>query len=358
MKSFNNYIINTKNIIYNLMQYKSVNKTKICAVVKADGYGLGVKNFVKQIEQQIDYFAVACFSEAIKLRQITNLPILILNFVPHQNLKKCAENNISITVYNIDHLKLIKKYILQGTIKIHLAINTGMNRIGFNNINQFKKSLFYCSNIKNIKIEGIYTHLYNSADKVCTDKQFCIFNHFLDIFKNFNFNNIIIHTSASDASVLYKDKCFNMVRLGILMYGYSSTNLHLKPALQISSKVINICKVKKGHSVGYGKVFIANKDMIIATVPIGYADGLLRSYAKKGSVLINNCFCKIVGNICMDMFMCDVTNVKTKIGDKVIILGDDKNNSISAQDIAVDCDTICYEILTNIKRNRFNVIKK
>lgn len=360
MKSYSNFIVNTKAILQNITEYKKTNnQTKICAVVKADGYGLGIENFVKEIEHKVDFFAVACFLEAIKLRKLTKKPILILNNVPAENLKTCADNNISISVFYAKQLKNIKKFVKNGTLKIHFAINTGMNRIGFDSLVDFKKCICYAKKQKQIQIEGIFTHFYNASNNDNTYEQVCIFNHFLEVAKTCQLQNLIIHTSASDASFLYKNYCFDMVRLGICMYGYSSLNIKLKQALSIESKVINICKVKKGQSVGYGKEFIAKKDMVVATIPLGYADGIFRNYSKNGKVIICGKYCKIVGNICMDMFMCDVSGLDIKIGDKVIVLGCYKNRlKITANDIAKDCNTICYEILTNIKRNRFNIIKK
>lgn len=360
MKSFSDYIVNTRAMIFNINQYKKLNsKTKICAVVKADGYGLGIENFVAKIEKYVDFFAVACFLEAIKLRNLTDKPILILNFVAKENLQKCADKNISVSVFSLEHLKQIKRYVKHGNIKIHFAINTGMNRIGFDDTKRFKLCLQYACKLKNLMIEGIFTHFYNAISSADTNKQVCIFIHFLDIIKTFNFKGLIVHASASDASFLYENFGFDMVRLGICIYGYGGANVKLKQAVCINSKVINVCKVKKGESVGYGKNFVAKKDMVIATIPLGYADGIFRSYSKKGRVIINNTYCKIVGNICMDMFMCDVTNTGAKVGDNVIVLGANKyGKKITAEDIAKCCDTISYEILTNIKRNRFNIIKR
>ena len=216
MKSFSDYIIDTNAILYNIKQFKKFNpKTKICAVVKADGYGLGLANFIKQIERDVDFFAVACFLEAIKLRKLTDNPILILNFVPCENLQKCVENNISVSVFNLQHLMQIKKYVKKGKLKIHLAINTGMNRIGFSCVDKFYKSINLAQKQANIKIEGVFTHFYNATNQINTYEQFCIFNHFVKIAKKNNLKGIMVHTSASDAGFLYKQFNFDMVRLGM-----------------------------------------------------------------------------------------------------------------------------------------------
>lgn len=357
MKSFSNYIIDTRAILYNISQFKKINSsTKICAVVKADGYGLGINNFIKEIEHKVDYFAVACYIEAKKLRKYTKKPILVLNFVPVKNLTSCVENNISITIYNYNQIKQVSKKIKKGKIKVHFAINTGMNRIGFNNIQEFVLAYNKTKKAKNIECDGIFTHFFNATNNKDTQKQACIFKQFVSNIKD---DNIIIHTSASDASFLYKNYNFDMVRLGICLYGESNAKVKLKPVLTITSKIINLTQIKKGQSVGYGKSFIAKKDMFIATVPLGYADGIMRAYAKNGKVIINNKYCKIVGNICMDMFMCDVSGIKSKIGDTVILIGKNiQDKKITVSEVAKKCNTISYEILTNIKRSRFNVIKK
>lgn len=360
MKSFSNYIVNTGAILHNIRAYKKINNSaKICAVVKADGYGLGVKNFVPKIQHKVDFFAVACFVEAIALRKITNKPILILNYVQPENLQVCANKNLSITIFSKTQLKQALKNVKNGILKIHFAINTGMNRIGFCSLQNFKYCFCKAKIAKNIKIEGLFTHFYNSTNKKHTHEQFCIFKHFVAFAKKNSNQNILVHAAASDASFMYPQFAFDMVRLGICLYGYGETKTKLQLALSIVSKIINITKVKKGQSVGYGKNFVAKRNMLVATVPLGYADGILRSYAKKGCVIVNNKFCKIVGNICMDMFMCDVTKAKAAVGTNVTLLGVSKKGlAISAQDIAKSCNTISYEVLTNIKQNRFNVIVK
>ena len=165
-----------------------------------------------------------------------------------------------------------------------------------------------------------------------------------------------------------------MIRLGIVLYGgleinydpvqYGEskgdreykTKFMFKPSISIKSKIIAINNVKKGECVGYCKNYIAKKNMVVATIPLGYADGIFRNFSKKGKVLINGKKCKVVGNICMDMFMVDITNIKAKIFDEVILIGKDKlGNTITLNEFASYCDTISYEVLTNIKQMRFNI---
>lgn len=376
MESFNNYIISKKAIYHNLKILKKINKDcKVCAVVKANGYGLGAQNVVKQVDNNIDFYAVACMREAIELRKHTQKPVLILNFVPIKSFENCIKLNISISVCGLDEVKLLCKYINNHKkdfyntdkafkkINIHLAINTGMNRVGFKNVNDFFGAIKQLKKYQRfINIEGIFTHFHNSANDEKTNNQFCIFMQFVKILSlYFDIDKIIKHVANSYSAVKNKKYGLDMVRVGILLYGSLEdkkylNKLKLKQTLQIKTKIINITHIKKGEFVGYGKNFVAKKDMIIGTIPLGYADGIFRSYAKKGFVLCGGKRCKIVGNICMDMFMIDVSNIKAKIFDEVVVIGVDKfGNEITIDEVAKNCDTISYEILTNIKKQRFEV---
>ena len=357
MKSFSDYTISKDAITHNLIEFKKHNqKAKICAVVKADGYGIGARNVIEQIDDLVDFFAVACFCEAKKLRRLTAKPILVLNFVPNETLEYCHKNNISITVSSFEELKIIEKQ--KSLVKIHFAINTGMNRIGFKNVHEFLDAVRFAKN-KKMHIEGIFTHFYNAKSVVDTEKQICIFKQFVKVLeKHFDTKEIIKHTSNSLGAVEYKRYNFDMVRLGILLYGSFEGNcpLELKQILNIKSKIINITKIKAGESVGYEKSFVAKKDMVVATIPLGYADGIMRCFSKKGKVLCQGKFCKVIGNICMDMFMIDITHIDAKLFDEVTLIGEDRfGQKISIDDFAKWCGTISYEILTNIKKNRFDV---
>ncbi len=371
-----------KDVIKNNFKVIKQNCTakKICAVVKADAYGIGVQNIVNQIDDDIDFYAVACFMEAEKLKSLTKKPILVLNFVPKNSIKLCIENNISITIGSIEQVKVLQKYFKDNIdafqkhkkLKIHFAINSGMNRIGFCNEKEFLQTLQIIDNLKdNVFIEGIFTHFFDAENFKETKKQICIFNHFVKLLSvNFDISKIIKHACNSLGAIKYKQYNFDMVRVGIALYGnldakkqksksVKNVKQNLNDVINLHSKIINIENVKKGQFVGYGKNYIVQKDMVVGTVPLGYADGIFRSYAKNGKVICKGKYCKILGNICMDMFMIDLTNVKAKLFDKVIIIGTDNfGNKVSINDFAKKCGTISYEILTSIKQNRFNIKTK
>ena len=309
--------------------------------------------------------AVACLAEAKKLRKLTQKNILILNWIPKAGIKWCAQNNVSITVFDKKHIEILTKVKTKQKIKIHFAINTGMNRIGFCCEQDFLQAVRSVSLCKHILIEGIFTHFYNAENLIDTEKQNCIFNHFINLLAGVvDIKKVICHAESSNAYFLHKH-CYDMARVGILLYGLlQNKGGEFREVLSITSKVVCITKIKKGQSVGYGKNYVAKKDMTVATVPLGYADGIMRSVSKNGKVLcgrkfckIVGKFCKIVGNVCMDMFMIDVSKTDVKLFDKVVLIGKDKTGkNISTNQFAKWCGTIGYEILTNIKKDRF-VIK-
>ena len=361
MKSFSDYTISLSNIKQNLLAYKKIDsKSKICAVVKANAYGIGLKNVVPTIDKFVDYYAVACFIEAKKLRLLTTKPILILNFTPTKNIAFCQKNNISISVSNLVQVNLIAQNTSSNLpkIKLHLAINSGMNRIGFDNHAEFKQTIKAILSSKNMQIDGIFTHLYNAKNKIDCKQQISIFMQYLAILKKYiDVSKIIKHTSSSLPATNFKNFRFDMVRLGIMLFASIKNNAKIKTldAINIKSKIINVYKLQPGQSVGYNKGFVAKKPLTIGTVPLGYADGIMRVISKKGYVLCCGRPCKILGNICMDMFMIDLTNTNAKLFDTVTIVGRDKKHTISLNRIAKFCNTIDYEILTNIKQNRFNI---
>lgn len=362
MESFSDYIIDVKAIRHNILQVKKVIKnTKICAVVKADGYGVGTKYFVKYIDDLVFCYAVACFKEAAKLRKNTAKDILILNTIPKENLIFCVENNFEVSVFSKSQILQMIKVLSKKSgkkLKLHLAVNTGMNRIGFDDEQEFFDTIKLIIMHKDLfEIKGVFTHIYNAICKKDTKLQIKIFKKYINILTQLGVKNIIIHSLATTAGIDYPNFRFDMIRLGIGMYGFfdGKTNLKLKQTIALESKIIKLTQIKKGDSVGYGKNFVAKHNMKIATIPLGYADGIFRRYAKKGFVIINNHLCKIVGNICMDMFMCDVTKANASLNDRVIIIGHSKDHKIDCVDVAKKCDTICYEILTNIKKNRLNI---
>ena len=312
--TYNNFMIkksvNIEKIRNNIKKLKSIAKNKFCAVVKANAYGHGIE-ICKNIVDLVDYFAVATKGEAFQLNEFKlNKPILLLGKVSQKDFATLIENEISLTVDNeedIYHLECIATTLNKQAL-VHLKYNTGMNRLGFKSEDEFLKTYNLIKQCKYVKLQGIYTH-FLSHDENILKKQNTLFNKIISLIPSEEKKKLIIHASNSTAFLISKDYAYDMVRVGLAMYGYDETNkLDLEPALQIESKIIKTFKIEKGETIGYNASFEAKQDMIVAVISMGYADGLCRSY-EKGYVLIKGKKAKIVGHICMDMFMCDITNI-------------------------------------------------
>lgn len=337
------FIINLSEILSNVNSVKKQlkNNIKLCAVVKADAYGFGAIKICSLLKRRVDYFAVARIDEFLQIKDIINKQCLILSPLFNKDLELAIKNKANITVsLNSDILKidnLAKKLKTQALI--HLKVDTGMNRFGFKDYEEFENVLIGLRKCKNIKVVGCYSHLYNAENSELVDKQLEKFNQFKKLVCKY-FDDVIFHIANSEG--LKNVKCqFDMVRLGIDMY-MSKNNYH-----KLCCNIVEIKQIKKGESVGYNGTFIAKDDMKIAVCSLGYADGLFRALSNIGYVCINNKKCRIIGNICMDAFMVDISNVDAMVGDEVYIFG---KNGISVCDISKLCDTIPYEIYTNISK--------
>lgn len=358
MENYCNYIVNNKNLIYNVENYiKKLNEgSKFCAVVKADSYGVGYRNVCKTLYNIVDFFAVALVSEARKLREFDkHSKILILGMVSPEDFQWCAENNVSIVLASHFQFKALLNSHLKKTINVHLKINTGMNRLGFNTISQVKNIIEKINNNSNINIEGMLTHFATKASDIEYIKyQKSIFDKFIKILDK----PVIFHCSNSYASINFKEFNMSMVRVGFGLYGMvENSKVKTKPVIKITSQIVFIRNIKKGETVGYDRTFIAKRPTKVAVVSIGYADGLDRKLSNKFSLLVNGKFCKIIGNICMDVCMIDITDVPdVYVGSEVIILGGSGVNSLTLTDYAKALDTSVYDVLLKFDYKRMNTI--
>lgn len=356
MDSFNNYIIDSKQLVTNVVNIKNVlnTKTMLCAVVKADAYGLGLERVCSIIAPYVDYFAVACVKEAKALRMFNKqTPVVILSIIPKDCYNWCVDNNVSVTVSSEEDLIYIENNI-DKKIKVHIPINTGLNRIGISKTKQLKKMLDIIESGSHIELEGIFSHFATKQnDVVFIKKQFYNYCNVKRVIKN----NVMCHIANSFATIYNKLYQLDMVRCGYLIYGNMSANgIYNKPVLKIVSAIASLTNVKKGESVGYDRTYIAKDDMLVAVIPIGYADGLDRRLSNKGYFYIKGKKCPIVGNVCMDAAMVDVTNIEAKIGDNVLILGCDGANNISLDDYARILGTSPYEVQIKFRYDRMNYI--
>ena len=335
-------LINLKKLENNVRTIvnSSTNYKYHIAVVKANCYGLGIKCVKNILLGGANYLAVSSLEEALKIRKITNTRILVLEPIDIKYIDKAHQNNITLTISSLDYLEKIKDKFFT----CHLKINTGMNRLGINSKEELNEVYKIIKN-SNITIEGIYTHIYKSSDKVLTEKQF---KRFENITKDIDLNEFeIVHIPNSETITNYKKKDYvNGCRMGIIMYGFSN-NLNLESVFTLKSRIIEIKHIKKDDTVGYDGNYKATKDELIGIIPIGYADGIIRKNTGR-YVYINNKQYQIVGNICMDMLFV-LIDENVKLNDEVLIIKD--NNHIN--EIANHLDTINYEVMCSIS-NRVN----
>lgn len=330
---------NVKKIINKYNNYKYY-----FGVVKADAYGHTDLKVVKRvISGGCNYLAVSSLEEAIKIRRnFPDIPILCLEPVDLKYISKCEEYNVTLTISSIKHLEklLEKKY---DNLKVHIKIDTGMNRLGIKTKEEFNK-IYNLIKENNIYLEGVYSHICWANNKYYTLNQF---KKFKDILSDIDYTSIpIIHLPNSETLVNYpKLDIVNGTRLGIIMYGFTDDKkLNLESTFSVISEIIEIKNIKKGEIIGYSGVYQADQDITIGIISIGYADGIIRSNTGR-NVLINNREYPIVGNICMDMLMVKIDE-RVDLYDKVYIIKD--VNHINK--IAQYTKTIPYEIICLISK--------
>ena len=347
---------------YNVIRNKVADDTKVCCVIKADGYGHGAVE-LSQIYEKLgaDFFAVSNIDEGIEIRKIgSKLPILILGYTPVSEAKNLAAYNISQAVFSLEYAKeLSEKCVEEDCIcKMHIKVDSGMSRIGFM-CQKFPRDEYSIEEIceacclPNLEVEGLFTHFCVSDEdaegREFTNKQYENFIHVRDSLKKRGVDISVVHCSNSGAIEDYPETCCDMVRAGIILYGLAPSSkladrLDLVPAMTLKTVVAFVKEVQKGATISYGRTFTADRKMKIATVPIGYADGFIRQNAKDGYMTVNGKKAKIVGRICMDQTMLDVTDIEdVKTGDEVVVFGTGENGEPTADSLAENTGTINYE---------------
>ncbi len=341
---------------------KKVSPAKVMAVVKANAYGHGIEVVSRELEKRgSDYFGVSTLNEGLTLRRVgISIPILLLTPLSGIDNNAAIENDLEMTVISIKSAKEISEVSerLKKTGKIHIKIDTGMGRIGIN-WQEALDALMKIASLPYLEIVGLLTHFATSdkKDKSFAELQLERFNQVIERLTE-NKVEIPLKYAANSGAVLdMKDSYFDMVRPGIMLYGYypsqeTSKSIPLKPIMTLKSKVIQKKKIKKGTSVGYGRSFITEKDTVIVTVPIGYAHGYRRALSKKGEVLIRGKRYPIVGTVCMDWIMVDVKDDGiVNEEDEVVLFGRQGNEYIGLLELCEKLDTIPYEILSQISVN-------
>ncbi len=332
--------------------------TNVMPVIKADAYGHGALTFANILKEETDYFAVATVDEAIELRNSGIVkPLLVLGHTFPEEQEDAIRNGVILTVSSYEDAVNISGMAqeLKREAVVHIAVDTGMSRIGFKPDEESKAIINKIASLEKIRIDGVFTH-FSTADEA--DKSFTNLQteRFLEFTKDLS-AEYILHCGNSAAIMQHKSASFDMMRPGIILYGlYPSDEvdklvLDLRPVMELISHVAFVKTINKGDSVSYGRTFVAEKEMRIATIPVGYADGYPRLLSNKGRVIINGKYAPIVGRICMDQFMVDVTAIDdVQTGTKVILMGNSGECSVTADDIASLTGTINYEVVCNISK--------
>ncbi len=331
--------------------YNEINRrtgnSKIIAVVKANAYGHGVKECSRVFyECGCRFFAVANIAEALEVRSyLPDVEILILGVCSPDAAELLCDNNITVALGSLESAKAFASHVTGKKLKCHLKLDTGMNRIGFSTSPSDYDKITEAYSLKELDICGMFSH-FACADmpgSPMTDVQLSRFNETKQWMISTGINPGVCHIANSAAALYRPDARLDYVRCGIILYGLDPSSdtpaTGLIPAMSLQSHVSHTHILKKGESVGYGATFTADRDMELATIPVGYADGFMRAYANGGYVVINSHRCPIVGRICMDQFMVDATDADVKPGDTVVFF--DRYNSVN--NLATAAGTINYE---------------
>ncbi len=340
--------------------------TKVCAVVKADAYGHGVKEVTRFYEQcGVDYFAVSMADEALQLRYLgVDKPILILGYTDPVRAEELVKNHITQSIFDLDMAEALSEAaVSQGTkCKVHIKIDTGMSRVGFRAGYNAVKAVTAIAKLPGIIIEGIFTHFATAdeAGRAYTDYQLELFQGVCEELDRVGIHIPIRHVANSAAVMMYPETHLDMVRPGIILYGmYPSSQvdkarLPLVPAMSLKANITLIKTIYAGDTVSYGRTYTAERDMRVATIPVGYADGYMRSLSNKGYMLVNGQRAPVIGRVCMDQCMIDVTEIQGPIlvGDEVVIYGSQEyhgeagtyRDTICIEEVADTCGMINYEM--------------
>ena len=380
-----NLEINKSNLEKNLKIVRSINKNLIC-VIKDNAYGLGIENILPiLLENKCDYFAVAYIEEAVKIQKLLEnlklknqngkIKVMALNYVKPENVGDAIRNNIELTVFNfsqlLDYLKILDDFFENMTLKIHIKVNSGMNRLGFDEneilelVEIIKKYNLNNKSKNRLEIISIFSHISDAENQAETERQVEKYEKILKIFSQNNVRYRYSHLQASPLLFKYSKKYnYDFARIGMALYGMEplSTDVGLLDVITVKSKIINIRNVKKNDKVSYGSKGIVKHDSKIGIVAIGYAHGLQKQIenSNKAYILVNGQKAKIIGEICMDMIFVDLTNIENvKMNDEVVIIGSQENaengivEKITLRQVARWAGTIQDDVLT-----KFGGIKK
>ena len=337
--------------------------TKIMAVVKTDAYGHGAVPLASFMEpcEKLWGFATATVDEAVELRQAgIKKPILILGYTFPECYTHIVKNEIRQTIFTLDMAKALSEEAVRQNKKayIHIKLDTGMGRIGYQNAKEAAEDAEKISKLPMLEIEGVFTHFANAdtSSQENTLRQLEKFDEMIEAMEAVGVTFSLKHCANSAGIIELTDQKFDLVRAGIISYGLWPSDevkkdvVQLKPILSLKSHVVYVKEVEPGCAVSYGSTWVAEEKRKIATIPIGYGDGYPRSLSNKGYVLIKGCKAPIVGRVCMDQMMVDVTDIpeKIRVGDRVTLIGQDGDLTITAEEIGDLSGRFNYELVCDL----------
>ncbi len=361
--------VNTASLRHNFSAVKSIvpKDAHIMAVVKANAYGAGaIKASEIFLQEGANYLGVATLDEALELRShFSKTPILILGYSPNANASMLIDNDLSVMIFSLEQAEVFSQMALksQKRLKIHLKIDTGMHRLGlepnFKSIEIIKK----IRALKDLEIEGIFTHLSNADAKIKTHakNQIKAFNAFLEqlLDQKIEFQYRHAYNSAGILSLCNgnENRLLNLYRPGIMLYGFYPSNgmketcpTILKNVISLKAQIVQIRSVKKGEFIGYGEHFYTNEETLVGVLALGYADGLVRDLGNRIQVAINNQLAPLIGKVCMDQCFVKLNNIQAKEGDEAILFGDKSAKANDASEIAALLNTIPYETISTLSK--------
>ncbi len=356
--------INLNAIHNNIMLMKSriPEGKKMLAVIKANAYGHGAIEVAQALDGITDYYGVAFIDEAIELRNAgIKKPILILGHSDDSAFEELIKYDITQTIYTLRQAKCLseKAVQLRKKAKIHIKIDTGMNRIGFPCNPESVDDIVEIVNLPGVEAEGIYTHYYlaDVKDKSLAVKQLNSYTHMINMLKEKNVTFSLRHISNSAGIMEMPNDMYDMVRSGIATYGlYPSEEMDknlnvLQPAMELKTHVTHVKYVQPGETIGYGATYKVLEPKKIATVEVGYADGYPRALSNKGRMLVHGQYAPIVGRVCMDQTMIDVDHIPdVKVGDEVILVGSQGEKRITVEELADMSESFNYEFVCGVNR--------
>ncbi|MGN0435114.1 MAG: alanine racemase [Wujia sp.] len=366
--------IDMDNLRYNIMTMKSLVKEdmKILVVIKADAYGHGSVEIAKRIDDLSDYYGVATIDEAVELRKAgVDKPILIIGYTDSRDFDRLLAYNITQAVYSYEECKLLSELAVakKCKAKVHIKVDTGMSRIGFPVSDEGIREATRLYELPGLEVEGIFTHYARAdeADKSCALEQKSRFKYFIQQLEKQGITFAIKHIDNSAGTMEMDDDEFDMVRLGIVTYGlYPSEEIDksvvIKPVMSLVAHVAHVKTLPAGTGVSYGWTYITERETRVATVTVGYADGYPRAQSNIGRVIIKGQYAPIIGRVCMDQIMVDITDIPdVSVKDEVILIGADGDKNISVEEVAAPAASFNYELVCNIARRvprvyRFNGI--